>query len=81
VQDQLRVSEGWVRCGRCSEAFNALESMVDLDAHAADNPAATITNATRAHRAAARRPAVAEPATPAAAPSGTPTTGLVRTRS
>ena len=29
VQDQLRVSQGWVRCGRCAEAFNALESMVD----------------------------------------------------
>lgn len=29
VQDQLRVSQGWVRCGRCSEAFNALEAMVD----------------------------------------------------
>lgn len=28
VQDQLRVSEGWVRCGRCGEAFNALEAMV-----------------------------------------------------
>lgn len=30
VQDQLRVSQGWVRCGRCSEAFNALESMVEF---------------------------------------------------
>lgn len=28
VQDQLKVSEGWVRCGRCGEAFNALEAMV-----------------------------------------------------
>lgn len=28
VQDQLRVSEGWVRCGRCGEAFNALEAML-----------------------------------------------------
>ena len=31
VPDQLRVSEGWVRCGRCSEVFNASESMVDMD--------------------------------------------------
>lgn len=31
VPDQLRVSEGWVRCGRCSQVFNALESLVDLD--------------------------------------------------
>ena len=26
VQDQLKVSEGWVRCGRCQEVFTALES-------------------------------------------------------
>ena len=30
VQDQLKVSEGWVRCGRCDEAFNALEGLFDL---------------------------------------------------
>lgn len=35
VQDQLRVSEGWVRCGRCSEVFNAVESLVSIDADAA----------------------------------------------
>ena len=31
VQDQLKVSEGWVRCGRCHEVFNALPSLFDLD--------------------------------------------------
>lgn len=31
VQDQLKVSEGWVRCGRCKEVFNALEGLFDLD--------------------------------------------------
>jgi len=31
VQDQLKVSEGWVRCGHCQEVFNALESLFDLD--------------------------------------------------
>ncbi len=30
VQDQLRVSEGWVRCGRCTEVFNAVDHMVDM---------------------------------------------------
>ena len=30
VQDQLRVSEGWVRCGRCAEVFNAVTAMVDV---------------------------------------------------
>ncbi len=31
VQDQLKVSEGWVRCGRCNEVFNALPALFDLD--------------------------------------------------
>jgi predicted Zn finger-like uncharacterized protein len=31
VQDQLKISEGWVRCGRCAEVFNALEGLFDLD--------------------------------------------------
>ena len=31
VQDQLKVSEGWVRCGKCSEVFNALEGLFDLE--------------------------------------------------
>jgi predicted Zn finger-like uncharacterized protein len=35
VQDQLRVSEGWVRCGRCTEVFNAIENLVDLEADVA----------------------------------------------
>jgi predicted Zn finger-like uncharacterized protein len=31
VQDQLKVSEGWVRCGRCKDVFNALEGLFDLE--------------------------------------------------
>src|SRR5450755_3970033 len=46
VQDQLKVSEGWVRCGRCDAVFNALEGLLDLsrdtpaewDEAAASNP-------------------------------------------
>ncbi|MEK6667819.1 MAG: DUF3426 domain-containing protein [Pseudomonadota bacterium] len=34
VQDQLKVSEGWVRCGRCHEVFNALPALFDLDSEA-----------------------------------------------
>jgi len=34
VQDQLRVSQGWVRCGRCAEAFNAIEALVETPAPA-----------------------------------------------
>lgn len=35
VQDQLKVSEGWVRCGRCSAVFNALENLCELDGETA----------------------------------------------
>ena len=31
VQDQLKVSEGWVRCGRCGEVFNAVAGLFDLE--------------------------------------------------
>ena len=31
VQDQLKVSDGWVRCGRCQAVFNAQESLFDLE--------------------------------------------------
>lgn len=34
VQDQLKVSEGWVRCGRCQAVFNALEALFDLEREA-----------------------------------------------
>ncbi len=38
VQDQLKVSEGWVRCGRCSAVFNALENLCELDGEPAPEP-------------------------------------------
>lgn len=31
VEDQLKVSEGWVRCGHCHDVFNALEGLFDLE--------------------------------------------------
>jgi len=31
VQDQLKVSEGWVRCGRCAKVFNAFQGLFDLE--------------------------------------------------
>ena len=37
VQDQLKVSEGWVRCGRCNEVFNAIEGRFDLERDAPPN--------------------------------------------
>ncbi|MEO7338854.1 MAG: zinc-ribbon domain-containing protein, partial [Caldimonas sp.] len=38
VQDQLKVSEGWVRCGRCGEVFSALEGLFDLSREEATKP-------------------------------------------
>lgn len=35
VLDQLRVSEGWVRCGRCNGVFDATEALFDIDSGAA----------------------------------------------
>ncbi len=40
VQDQLKVSEGWVRCGRCDVVFNALESLFDLQREGSSDGAA-----------------------------------------
>ena len=59
VQDQLKVSEGWVRCGRCQTVFNALEGLFDLEpGPAALAPAAVVSD---------DPPAALEP-TPADAP-------------
>ena len=57
VQDQLKVSEGWVRCGRCNEVFNALDGLFDLEREApppwtAPNPAQAQADA-QAHGQAA----------------------------
>lgn len=63
VPDQLRVSDGWVRCGRCAEVFNAPESLVDLDTGARQHlPAAerqTLVAAPAADTAAHAEPAAA----------------------
>jgi predicted Zn finger-like uncharacterized protein len=32
VPDQLKISEGWVRCGHCAEVFDATSHLVDDDA-------------------------------------------------
>ncbi len=39
-QDQLKASEGWVRCGRCGTVFSALEGLFDMqrDSHFGSMP-------------------------------------------
>ncbi len=34
AHEQLTASEGWVRCGRCNEVFNAMPALFDLDTEA-----------------------------------------------
>ncbi|MCA0244963.1 MAG: zinc-ribbon domain-containing protein [Proteobacteria bacterium] len=70
VQDQLRVSQGWVRCGRCSEAFNAQEAMVDSPAAPAAEPGErhdTAATVIAAHVPAADEVVIALPPAPASA--------------
>lgn len=45
VQDQLKVSEGWVRCGRCSAVFNALENLCEIEPEPAGASAAAPADA------------------------------------
>lgn len=40
VEDQLRVSAGWVRCGRCQAVFNAAEHLVDVGPDSPPGPIA-----------------------------------------
>ncbi len=62
VQDQLKVSEGWVRCGRCNEIFNALPGLFDLEREPPPP------------RPKPRTPAPGTPASPAAPVAATPDT-------
>jgi len=57
VQDQLKVSEGWVRCGRCSAVFNALENLCNVDGDEAPAAGLLRREADAAHD---HRPAAAE---------------------
>lgn len=74
VQDQLRVSEGWVRCGRCTEVFNAVDNLVDppLRPGAAGSTASTSASSAGtdprhiASNRAGNRAGSAAPAAPAA---------------
>jgi predicted Zn finger-like uncharacterized protein len=81
VQDQLKISEGWVRCGRCKEVFNALEALFDLDREApppwqppAPSPASAsaVDVVLPEHEAQAPPPAAAPIAAPAPAPLAAP---------
>jgi predicted Zn finger-like uncharacterized protein len=67
-EEQLQVSDGHVRCGRCDAVFNARGSLFDLDAPASA-PAPLTPNVTAASIAAAHSPARSAEARPEA-PAG-----------
>jgi predicted Zn finger-like uncharacterized protein len=72
VQDQLRVSGGWVRCGRCSAVFNAIESLVDLELDRPAEGAQPSVHGDRVMQDLARvsgQPAAPEPEPPAPEPA------------
>jgi len=73
VQDQLKISEGWVRCGRCSEVFNALDGLFDLEresppARSAQQQQQQQPPAAKQQQPAAPTPQVAPRAAPKAPP-------------
>lgn len=65
VADQLRISDGWVRCGRCQEVFDASQALQPLEQlQPAAEPKAQAPDLSSAHTATAA--ASASPAVPAA---------------
>lgn len=86
VQDQLKVSEGWVRCGRCNEVFNALPALFDLDTEpppprqAPTPPPAPPASPAPSTAAAPTRPAAPAPASPSTPPPAAPTPAAAQAR-
>lgn len=87
VPDQLKVSDGWVRCGRCSDVFDASNALFDLDSGslaqrppaptAAPMPPADATNGEPQARAAIRAAADMPPPTPTDASPADPRPGEI----
>lgn len=56
VPDQLRVSQGWVKCGHCNDIFDARESLCELDLDAPQQPVAALEPSDDASALAQRVP-------------------------
>jgi len=74
VPDQLRVSEGWVRCGQCGEVFDATQNMVPSPDTVEPAPQAPVSEPHRPAAATTAAPA----AIPAAPPAPNPTPTFIR---
>jgi predicted Zn finger-like uncharacterized protein len=73
VQDQLKVSDGWVRCGRCQAVFNAQLSLFDLEREAPP-PWPAVASTPDAHEAV-ESPAATDQHTPDDAATAEPQPG------
>ena len=59
VADQLRISDGWVRCGQCKEVFHAASNLLDMPA---PRPApAPVADASSAAEASGMEPGLVQP--------------------
>lgn len=74
LQDQLKASEGWVRCGHCHKVFNALEHLFDLESRRA------FSDSTFSRRQVATAPSVdmSDPAWQETAPAAFSNESLLR---
>ncbi|WP_417034226.1 zinc-ribbon domain-containing protein, partial [Comamonas kerstersii] len=62
VADQLRISDGWVRCGRCQEVFDATQALQEVVPPATPVPQGKVaTEAAPAAQQPAEMPASAAP--------------------
>jgi predicted Zn finger-like uncharacterized protein len=62
VSDQLKVSEGWVRCGRCTEVFNAAQRLFELEPGGATPAASPDRPVAEVHHLPVRGDAATAPA-------------------
>src|SRR5580765_5872930 len=62
VRDQLRISDGWVRCGRCSQVFDATQS---LQSTGEDEAAVSLSAPAPSFADSASAPVRTPPASPA----------------
>ena len=74
VRDQLRISDGWVRCGRCSEVFDAMPGLTETagDADGAEGAPAEDLSPSPASQQADPAPGDATASEPPAAPQPMP---------
>jgi predicted Zn finger-like uncharacterized protein len=71
VTDQLKVSQGWVRCGHCAEVFDASAHLLPRDMSSLTAPAAALLD-TVPDTTAAPLPAFDAPTEPQSLPPETP---------